>query len=130
MCLLDRGLQVVPSLQESLRGEAARLQRDYVTHSTPALLAFRLLIVMCSAGLVGANACFAIYGSSVALLHSQMDEVVFAYRPMADQLVRPQRVLLEKTGAYVKQPHFENCAWRSQLFTVAGSIFSFFPPQG
>ena len=69
---------------------ASRLQRDYVTHSTPALLVFRLVIVMCAAGLMGANACFAVYGSSVAFLHSQMDEVVFAYRLQADQLVRPQ----------------------------------------
>ena len=50
---------------------------------------FRLMIAMCAAGVLGCDACFAVYDISVAFLHSRMDEVVFVHLPMADQLVKP-----------------------------------------
>ena len=68
--------------------QIASSARDVVTQSTLALLVFRLMIAMCAAGLLGVNACFAVYDISVAFLHSRMDEVVFVHPPKADQLVK------------------------------------------
>ena len=87
---LDRGLQEVPSWPEPLRGETVAYgARDDGTQSTPALLVLRLMIAMCASGLLGVNACFALFDIPVAFLHSRMDEVVFVYYSQADRLVKP-----------------------------------------
>ena len=46
------------------------------------------MIAMCAVGLLGVNACFAVYDNSVAFLHPWMDEAVFVHPPKADQLVK------------------------------------------
>ena len=62
--------------------------RDDVTQSILALV-FRLMIAMCAAGLLCANASFAVHDISVAFLHSRTDEVAFVHSPKADLFVRP-----------------------------------------
>ena len=57
----------------SWRSNSPPASRDDVTQSTPALMVFRLMIAMCAAGLLGANACIAVFDVSVAHVHSRME---------------------------------------------------------
>ena len=54
--------------------------RGDTRESTPALPVFRLMTAMCAAGLLGVNACCAVYDISVAFLHPRMYEVPISWR--------------------------------------------------
>ena len=71
------------------------------------------MTAMCAAGLLGVNACFAVYDISVAFLDSRMDEVVCA-PPKADQLFKPGfcwRLQRKQAVAALSRERCQWCQW-------------------